>query len=200
MSPREAGRTAASGRGGKEPAPPPWWMLASEGWEPPESDKFSRWFQHEPLDLDRWIRSPCAPTWERLLALEHWIWLHPNQEVLGRVKRRRDGKYSPVAEYLRARLRDPVFTSRSNSNAVWIALARSGWLGEQGPEKSMSPFYGSAEIMIDALPQVAAAATPYVRVARAHLCSLLHSHADATTDLSERFALYGCIHGVMSAP
>jgi hypothetical protein len=164
-------------------------------------DRYSNWFTSQPdAELDLWIRSPSAPAPGRVGALERWIEPKPNEVVLGRRPAQGSGKYSPVAEYLRARLRDPVYTEAARAGRVWVALARSGWLGEWAAEKSMSGFVRQAAIPVRALPEIAVLASGYVPEAIAHLCGLLHGRAAASPDLAERMSLYAAIHRIGSAP
>jgi len=169
-------------------------------WEVAPADKYTGWTQwNDKIGLDRWIRSPAAPPTERIDALERWLADRPNRYVLGEWQGER-GKYSPVAEHLRARLADPVFRTMPLAERVWIALARSGWLGEHSAEKSVSDFTRRAELPIDALPRVSAeAAAAYIPSAREHLWSIFHDRAESTGDLAERLALYGSIHRLRSA-
>jgi hypothetical protein len=169
-------------------------------WKAAPPDRFSAWFRSDIEGSDRWIRSSDAPAEERVAALEQWIQRHPNPVTLGQLSPKRAGKYSPVAEYLRARLQDEAFLRAPFSGVVWLALARSGWLGEWALEKSISVFTRHAEIPHGVLPHVAAAVTLYVPAAREHLCAVLHSRAERAISPEERLAIYGCIHQVMSAP
>jgi hypothetical protein len=169
----------------------------STAWEAAPTDRYSAWFRPEMDGLDRWIRSPAAPAAERADAMEQWVAARPNRVVLGEA--RQAGKYSQVAEYLRARLTERVYLSGPESGRVWIALARSGWLGEWAAEKSLSTFARHAGVTAEVLPHVAEAATRYVPQARTRLCEILHARAEREYDVTVRLALYGAISQVISS-
>jgi hypothetical protein len=167
-------------------------------WEIAPADKYTRWFEYtDAVALDRWIRSPAAPSAERIEALVRWLARFPNRHVLGD-DRTQPPKYHPVGEFLRARLTDPVFRTLPLAERVWLALAGTGWLGEPDSPKGVIDFVRHAELPLETLPQVVAEALSYVPRAREYLCDVFHSRAESTHDAAERLALYGCIHRLKS--
>jgi hypothetical protein len=86
-----------------------------------------------------------------------------------------------------------------SNRLLWIALARSAWLGEWTAEKGVSSFTRSAAIPPDVPPHVGAAAAQYIPEAREHLCDLLHGRAEQAANVAERLALFAAISQVSAA-